>query len=284
MQIEDFPALLKGANTSDHLLDSFRSAIQIVRFSNETGSDVRTKELDAVKDAVNLAAERAWSQIVNGMFQTYGKIPDGLNDIYYTGQPTLANVAGLVKKLKKVSGFEDTTAKMDWLFHEVSQISDAVTSMKARLVKGRKPRKDPVHENPNKIVRTCPCCFRKIAISQDGTMVHHGYTRPGSGFQTSSCPGIRFKSLEVSNEGLIWLIDNQKKYLSMVEGKLADALDGKLSNLYDYRVNKHLSPGDQGYDRVLKRYISGLRGEASMISMEIPVLEEKLADWVQTVF
>jgi Resolvase, N terminal domain len=57
----------------------------------------------------------------------------------------------------------------------------------------------------NKVVGICPCCFREIAV-QRGLMVHHGYERH-TGYHTSSCEAaFRFKPLEVSGEGLQWLL------------------------------------------------------------------------------
>ena len=57
----------------------------------------------------------------------------------------------------------------------------------------------------NKVVGICPCCFREIAVRR-GLMVHHGYERQ-TGYHTSSCEAaLRFKPLEVSREGLQWLL------------------------------------------------------------------------------
>lgn len=52
-----------------------------------------------------------------------------------------------------------------------------------------------------KTVMTCPCCLRGIAIRPDHRMHHHGYERPGLGYQTASCMGIGYLPLEESVEG-----------------------------------------------------------------------------------
>jgi hypothetical protein len=49
---------------------------------------------------------------------------------------------------------------------------------------------------------TCQICGRLIC-SKRGEIAHHGYTRPGGGWQTSSCAGTHHDSLEVSNELLV---------------------------------------------------------------------------------
>ena len=62
---------------------------------------------------------------------------------------------------------------------EALPLAEAVVSLKDKVVKGRAPSTGPAKPvNPNKIVKTCPCCFRQIAVT-DGTMAHHGYQRPG---------------------------------------------------------------------------------------------------------
>lgn len=49
---------------------------------------------------------------------------------------------------------------------------------------------------------TCQICGRLIC-SKRGEIAHHGYTRPGGGWQTSSCAGTHHDPLEVSNELLV---------------------------------------------------------------------------------
>jgi hypothetical protein len=44
---------------------------------------------------------------------------------------------------------------------------------------------------------TCQICGRAIKANT-GVIAHHGYNRPGHGWQTSSCLGARFQPYEVS--------------------------------------------------------------------------------------
>lgn len=48
---------------------------------------------------------------------------------------------------------------------------------------------------------TCQICGRKI-LAKNGKIAHHGYRRPGEGWQTASCEGARHLPLEVSNRVL----------------------------------------------------------------------------------
>jgi hypothetical protein len=49
---------------------------------------------------------------------------------------------------------------------------------------------------------TCQLCGRRIC-SKFGTIAHHGYSRPGDGYQTASCDGTHHSPLEVTNDLLL---------------------------------------------------------------------------------
>jgi hypothetical protein len=51
----------------------------------------------------------------------------------------------------------------------------------------------------------CQCCD-KLFLANTGLMAHHGYQRPGGGWQTASCMGARYLPLEVSRDRLAELI------------------------------------------------------------------------------
>lgn len=53
----------------------------------------------------------------------------------------------------------------------------------------------------NKAQMTCQCCGR-AHLANTGLMAHHGYQRPGNGWQTASCAGARELPFEVSRDRL----------------------------------------------------------------------------------
>ncbi len=57
---------------------------------------------------------------------------------------------------------------------------------------------------------TCQICERVIK-DKAGVIAHHGYQRPGDGWQTASCFGARYKAYELSN-------DRMQPYIDMVKG------------------------------------------------------------------
>jgi|SRR5215831_2276533 len=48
---------------------------------------------------------------------------------------------------------------------------------------------------------TCQICGRDIK-SKNGFIAHHGYKRPGSGWQTASCFGAKYRPYEVASDAL----------------------------------------------------------------------------------
>lgn len=67
--------------------------------------------------------------------------------------------------------------------------------------------------------RTCQICGRPI-YAEVGVIAHHGYERPGLGWQTASCPGARELPFEVSRDVLVAHIARERVWLAgLVEGR-----------------------------------------------------------------
>lgn len=69
----------------------------------------------------------------------------------------------------------------------------------------------------------CQICARPIKVV-NGVIAHHGYTRPGDGWQTASCMGAKFAPYEVSCERIKVAIEAVKTHIAEVEGKIKDLL------------------------------------------------------------
>jgi hypothetical protein len=94
--------------------------------------------------------------------------------------------------------------------------------------------------------RTCQACFNAQAV-QHGTLVHHGYRRPGWGYIVGDCAGVHDLPFEVS-------CDLTRKYLTGVEERAAQTLTflrkaraGKLDKVM-IRVKVSNKNGDLKYD------------------------------------
>jgi hypothetical protein len=79
-----------------------------------------------------------------------------------------------------------------------------VQNVKAEALKAYAP---PADKRSNAI---CQCCGRQIE-SKKGLIAHHGYERPGQGWQTSSCMGARYLPFQISRDRLGEMIEESIK-------------------------------------------------------------------------
>jgi hypothetical protein len=70
---------------------------------------------------------------------------------------------------------------------------------------------------------TCQICDREIGTTV-GVIAHHGYTRPGSGWQTASCWGAKHVAYEAGHDALDSLLPVIKAQLDLHTEQLADWL------------------------------------------------------------
>jgi len=88
---------------------------------------------------------------------------------------------------------------------------------------------------------TCQCCSRKI-FANAGSIAHHGYQRPGDGWQTASCWGAKRLPWEVDRTALGELI----AHLTTMLGRLIESRDEAAAEIIP--VVHHY----QVYDRTVK--------------------------------
>jgi hypothetical protein len=74
-----------------------------------------------------------------------------------------------------------------------------------------KPAPTPEQAAREAATMTCQCCGSKF-LANTGKMAHHGYERPGYGYQTASCMGARHLPFEVDRSQLGRLIDALKEH------------------------------------------------------------------------
>lgn len=220
MDLASYPTLLRLAKAPER----FRHWMDVLAAGLAAGQ-IRNVDYQEAKTAVSRAVEDAWKEIRGPHFYNgrWERLPREVRDLDDTiNVYGLHDVLAAYKRLTRSTLDHIAVREMRAFVVEVHPLAEAVAALKAAIVKGRAPSTGPSKpENPNKVVKTCPCCFRQIAVVR-GTMAHHGYKRPGHGWQTGSCPGIRFKPLEVSNEGLVWLIESYREELASCETALAN--------------------------------------------------------------
>lgn len=284
MTFDRFPALRGAARNPAR----FDEAVAQVLAGVEAGA-IRNVVLQEAKSALSSAVYDAWKkQVCEPHFYGIGdrsrrERDPAVEELYWSiSLMGLHDVIATSKKLGKTKAQGPAVDAMRAFCAEVLPLAEAVASLKDKVVKGRAPSAGPAKpENPNKVVKTCPVCFRSIAVVH-GTMAHHGYQRPGQGWQTASCPGIRFKPLEVSNEGLVWLIGALRER----QAALSDALANRATHP-EYLMGKRkygaplekITRDDPLWPRLFARHIAELESEIAALKHELPTLDKKLADW-----
>jgi hypothetical protein len=283
---DQFPLLVAG---NQERTVRVYDAVGVIASGQQSGS-IRKVVLDDARQVLSNAVERAWSRHVSEPFFYAGKyegqprdVQELYNDLLVMG---LHRVTSASKKISSCRIGGAAVDAMRAVIMEAMPLAEAVSSLKENAIKGRAPPSAPSKPvNPNKIVRTCGVCFRKIALA-GATMALHGYKRPGSGGQTASCPGIRFRPLEVSSEGLEWLIDSLRRQLATSERALAAA-----PSLNTLSVPKHdksglkfevITKGEPDWASAYRWHVWELESEIQSLKREVPRLETKLRDWKPT--
>lgn len=78
-----------------------------------------------------------------------------------------------------------------------------------------------------RLSKTCQICNRAI-FAELGMIAHHGYKRPGEGWQTPSCPGARCLPYETDREVLgayIVTLENWRASLDVSRQKIVDEVN-----------------------------------------------------------
>lgn len=187
--------------------DKFDSALLVLRTAMEEGS-IRKSDLDLLKSALTVACESAWEKhyvtaYLNQSHEERDASPYATEeeDIYYRNKG-FGNMDGIVKKYSKLTGKSKLITIAIQIATEYTPFRGIIEQLKSKVTTGRAPSLNGKQVNPNQVRGTCGWCLRDIAIDKTGLMSHHGFTRPGVGYQSQSCSGVNYKNLEVSLDGL----------------------------------------------------------------------------------
>jgi len=165
----------------------------------------------------------------------------------------------------------------------------------------------------------CQCCSRAI-LANLGTIAHHGYERPGHGWQTGSCMGAKELPFEVDRSALGRMIKFLRDRLARAEEHRAAIKAEKLPIVFNYEsqligpsrfqqfgrwqkwpVVKHsfdvsresfeafkAGPGSNSsygiydFDAYKKRHVEGLTSSIKNLRVHIAEEESRFSAWKQT--
>lgn len=262
----------------------FDTAIEQIAEGLAAGT-IRNVVFQDAKERLSRAVYEAWQKHVAGP-HFHGRsdvVSKELYDLYWSFSVTnLHEVLSASKKMAqtKLEGIEIDAMRA--LLKEALPLAEALAKLKGLVTKGRAPNTGTAKPlNPNKMVRTCPVCFRAIAVV-GGHMAHHGYERPEHGLQTASCPGVRFAPLEVSSDGLVWLIAALRKNLERDEELFANRAtepEYLLGRRNGSEAREKIRRGDALWPVLFQRHLGQLKERIVMNRQGIPPLETRLASW-----
>ena len=267
---------------------AFDEALHLVNEGMREGRIYNVRFVQA-KETLGRAVHEGWCHVLGA--SVYGQILDNrpLAELFWA--LSVSNVHELTSAKKKLDATTVTGPVVEVMRAYVNEcwpIALAMTELKSKTIAGRVPREVPLPVNPNRLEKTCACCFRQQAViggNAQGRMAHHGYERPGDGTQTRSCPGIRFQPLETSSEGLRYIIHGWRRERDELVDFLSHKDEKQFLQVPEGRDAKgrstlvQITPTDSRWPLELQLWVasreSGLRHAESVLAR----LEKMLKDW-----
>jgi hypothetical protein len=287
MDPDEFPLLRAGARSParlDAALNTIAAAVQ--------AGEIRNVVLQGAKATLSNAVQDAWTRHINdrhftGEVWRDGSMSPELQDLYYkVNVYGLHDVHAAVKRIGATKVEGPAVDAMRALLSELLPLAQAVSGLKDKVIKGRAPVEPRPPTNPDQLRMTCGCCTRPIAVmggTPKGRMAHHGYERPGQGWQTASCPGIKFMPLETTDDGPRYMLDLYEARLRQVQDALARAPNlTKLPVLVRERgvkVLKEITPDMQEWRRVYDAHVHELERERGSLAYAIPQVRKIIDEW-----
>jgi hypothetical protein len=289
--IADFPTMERAAKHYDSKTTRTRYHEHLLNCVAELAKGV---EAGAIRNVIFVNAKHTLGSLIYHVWSTEMRdkvwaneaewdqaTKSALNFIPFSGINDIRSLGNKLQKLKQPGSHKD---ELQGFVDELSPLVDAVEFLKSRLIKGRAPSTKPaVPANPDKDVKTCPCCFRSIAV-RGGKMVHHGYERPGNGQLIGNCWGVAYAPLETSTEGLEWLIgfhDNKLKEDKFRLQELPQATSISILVQYPKVKLETYTPDHKDWKKAYDIRKGELEGDIRNRKFNLGVYRRHLQDWIK---
>jgi len=203
-----FAILITGL---DRYKDNFIAGLVRLE-SYEADTVIAKSEHEALKWTFNNALEEAWKTLIAQPFYYDGRRSalsfqeqEYIEGLYF--HPACHTVAGALKRYQKLVAQGRAPGKLrDTIIAfltEAGPLGERVTALKAKIGKRPPPVTKTSIERAERDAKakTCQICGRGI-LAETGRIAHHGYERPGMGWQTASCEGALELPFEVTRDVL----------------------------------------------------------------------------------
>jgi hypothetical protein len=267
--------------------EKFEAALINLQVAVKEGT-IRKADLETIKYALNDAYRLTWEQYyvrdyLKQSHEQRNSSPHAKeeNDLYYKDRG-FKTAPIIVKNYTKFANQSKMIAMAVQVADEFAPFKDIMDQLKSNMTTGRAPSTAVKYTNPNQVRGTCGWCLRDIAIDRSGLMSHHGFERPGVGYQTQSCSGVNFKNLETSLDGLKARIKNTQLHKTNTELQLKElprAISLNVRTSIGSREITSIGKEDPLWAKTYKNAESNLQSEIRSISSEIDFLNKELRKW-----
>jgi len=143
----------------------------------------------------------------------------------------------------------------------------------------------------------CAVCLNQQMLDARKRMVLHGYRRPGTGYITANCPGVKYPAWEISPEGAIHYLGMLRSHLRATQDYLAKLEAGEITSIYVLRaptyeeraarglrtgqstIGEEIGTNHPKWRQALDSKIKHSRDDISRTIKEISELEPRIAAW-----
>ncbi|ARB13767.1 hypothetical protein Ccr2_gp236 [Caulobacter phage Ccr2] len=266
----DFPII--RAAISPRRAAQFDAALANVKAFTEEGVLIKA-EWNDIKDTFSRAIAETWDAFKDKEY--YPRARQGEHEnvgkLYWELLSPYPHVlAGYLKKAQNAKNIEPAILR-DFpiaFFTEALPLNDMLVALKP-LIGKRAPKKTKVQIEREGKERTCQVCGRGI-LAENGRIAHHGYQRPGMGYQTPSCSGALELPFEISRDALGADIENLKAYRARRQTYRSDVNLELVSLPVKYQVSEQDPRRAPGFKHVVDKMIHVTRADWDAQKAETP--------------
>lgn len=234
---EQFPLIIAAA--SEREAQWFAKALESLQRYEDEGL-VQKGEFADLKSTFNRAFDKSWSKHMREPFLNAGRW-ENLSEAEYKfesamGYPQCHTAVGMMKRLQHKNAPQGAMLHaMISVLEECMPIAKRTTELKDKIGK-RAPamtrtRQAEIDREAKSM--TCQICGRGI-LAETGVIAHHGYERPGDGYQTASCPGARELPFEADRAALGLYIEALKASKASAEEALVRVTEETTALVWKY--------------------------------------------------
>jgi hypothetical protein len=263
-------------------------------FAAAAAGSIYNQELKNLKLTLDYAAAAAWNTVVGPFWHGKGgnldvdfNTNEALNDLHrsVTGIHSVRESIAASKKLAKAKVSHPMVDAMNKVAAAALPVALVIEDLKTKVVMGRKPNPEAQARKAASLDSmmnraTCACCFRGQAVLPNGKIHDHGYSLPDRAWKTGSCYGRGFRPLEVSNEGLHFMVGMLTQSETAQVADLAKVKAAKKLTETDFHRKEHVyTPEMPEWARKHAAAVAEAERALEMTRRDLVEFKKHVAEW-----